>query len=53
MGVPLFRAQALFDAHAAVFSSNYALYDDMSRRIAETLETFAPDIELYSIGRSV
>jgi DNA polymerase V len=53
MGAPLFRAQALLDAHAAVvFSSNYALYGDMSRRIAETLETFTPDIELYSIDEA-
>lgn len=53
MGAPLFQAQALLDAHgAAVFSSNYALYGDMSRRVAETLETFTPDIELYSIDEA-
>lgn len=50
MGAPLYQAQALLDAHdAAVFSSNYALYGDMSRRVAETLEEFTPDIEQYSI----
>jgi DNA polymerase V len=53
MGAPLFHAQALLDAHAAaVFSSNYALYGDMSRRVAETLETFTPDIEPYSIDEA-
>jgi DNA polymerase V len=53
MGAPLYQAQALLDAHnAAVFSSNYALYGDMSRRIAETLEEFTPDIEIYSIDEA-
>lgn len=53
MGAPLYQVQALLDAHdAAVFSSNYALYGDMSRRVAETLEEFAPDIEQYSIDEA-
>lgn len=53
MGAPLYQAQALLDAHnAAIFSSNYALYGDMSRRVAETLEEFTPDIELYSIDEA-
>jgi len=53
MGAPLFQTQALLDAHAAaVFSSNYALYGDMSCRVAETLETFTPDIERYSIDEA-
>src|SRR5918992_1159831 len=33
----------------AVFSSNYALYGDMSRRVMDTLGTFTPEIEIYSI----
>jgi len=53
MGAPLFRAQSLLDAHAAaIFSSNYALYGDMSRRVAETLEEFTPEVELYSIDEA-
>ena len=53
MGAPLYQAQALLDAHAAaVFSSNYALYGDMSRRVVETLEEFTPDIEPYSIDEA-
>jgi DNA polymerase V len=53
MGAPLYQAQALLDAHdAAIFSSNYALYGDMSRRVAETLEEFTPDIEQYSIDEA-
>ncbi|HLL70760.1 MAG TPA: Y-family DNA polymerase [Pyrinomonadaceae bacterium] len=53
MGAPLYQAQALLDAHeAAVFSSNYALYGDMSRRVAETLEEFTPEVEMYSIDEA-
>jgi DNA polymerase V len=36
----------------AVFSSNYALYGDMSRRVMDTLGTFSPEIELYSIDEA-
>jgi DNA polymerase V len=32
-----------------VFSSNYALYGDMSRRVMDTLSTFTPEIEFYNI----
>ncbi len=33
----------------AVFSSNYALYGDLSRRVMQVLATFAPSLEVYSI----
>jgi DNA polymerase V len=36
----------------AVFSSNYALYGDMSRRVMDTLGTFTPEIEFYSIDEA-
>jgi DNA polymerase V len=36
----------------AVFSSNYALYGDMSRRVMDTLGMFTPEIELYSIDEA-
>jgi DNA polymerase V len=53
MGAPLYQAQTLLDAHgAAIFSSNYALYGDMSRRVVETLEAFTPEIETYSIDEA-
>jgi len=32
-----------------VFSSNYALYGDISNRVMETLKQFSPAIEVYSI----
>src|SRR5919106_399904 len=36
----------------AVFSSNYALYSDMSRRVMDTLGAFTPEVELYSIDEA-
>jgi len=35
--------------HVHVFSSNYALYGDISNRVMTTLKQFSPDIEVYSI----
>jgi DNA polymerase V len=35
-----------------VFSSNYALYGDISRRVAETLTSMVPAVETYSIDES-
>jgi DNA polymerase V len=35
-----------------VFSSNYALYGDMSRRVMETLAAEAPEVEIYSIDEA-
>ena len=53
MGEPAFKFAALFAAHGvAVFSSNYALYGDMSRRVMQTLARFSPDIEIYSIDEA-
>ena len=50
MGAPYFKyAARLRQAGAAVFSSNYALYGDLSRRVMQVLAGFAPRIEVYSI----
>jgi DNA polymerase V len=35
-----------------VFSSNYELYADISRRVMETLESISPAIEIYSIDEA-
>lgn len=35
-----------------VFSSNYTLYGDMSRRVMSILESHAPQIEVYSIDEA-
>lgn len=53
MGAPLFQYERILDAHnAVVFSSNYELYGDMSRRVVDELSGFTPDIEVYSIDES-
>lgn len=53
MGAPYFKIRDIVEKHkVAVFSSNYALYGDMSRRVQEVLRTFAPAVEPYSIDES-
>lgn len=50
MGAPAFQYEELFKKNSVnVFSSNYELYGDMSRRVMNTLATFSPEIEIYSI----
>ncbi|MDQ3817128.1 MAG: DUF4113 domain-containing protein [Acidobacteriota bacterium] len=53
MGLPLFQVQHIIDAHdVQVFSSNYALYSDISHRVMSVLGDFTPEIELYSIDEA-
>ena len=53
MGEPLFKIQDKIKKHGvAVFSSNYALYGDMSERVMTTLENYSPDVEIYSIDEA-
>ena len=53
MGTPLFEMRSLIQEHQIqVFSSNYALYGDLSRRVMEVLGQFTPDIEVYSIDEA-
>jgi DNA polymerase V len=53
MGAPAFKYQKLFDQHHIhVFSSNYALYGDMSNRVMTILATFTPEIEIYSVDEA-
>ena len=53
MGDPYFKIRDIVERnHVAVFSSNFALYGDMSRRVQEVLRTFAPSVEQYSIDES-
>lgn len=50
MGAPYFKIeQYLRQEGVAVFSSNYALYGDMSQRVMTILAGFAPRAEVYSI----
>ncbi len=53
MGEPLFQVRDLVARHrVAVFSTNFALYGDMSDRVQETLRQMAPAIEVYSIDEA-
>jgi DNA polymerase V len=53
MGDPYDLAQEKLTLHGVqVFSSNDALYGDMSRRVMETLRAFTPDVEIYSIDEA-
>ncbi|MFH1007228.1 MAG: Y-family DNA polymerase [Candidatus Latescibacterota bacterium] len=53
MGVPAFEVRELFESRGVyVYSSNYALYGDMSRRVMDTLSDFTPDVEIYSIDEA-
>ncbi|MEG2661241.1 MAG: DNA polymerase V subunit UmuC, partial [Hafnia sp.] len=43
MGTPYFKLRQLCEQHGVhVFSSNYSLYGDMSRRVMSLLEEMAP-----------
>lgn len=53
MGTPFFQLRGMVRAHRMkVFSSNYALYGDMSRRVHDTLADMAQASEEYSIDES-
>ena len=50
MGVPYFQVKHLVDAgQLIVFSSNYQLYADISKRMMNTINSMVPAIEVYSI----
>jgi DNA polymerase V len=52
-GVPYFQVRAdLSSIHAAIFSSNYTLYQDISLRVMETLRQYCTKIEVYSIDEA-
>lgn len=53
MAAPTFKYQKLFATHKVqVFSSNYALYGDMSARVMAVLNGFSPQMERYSIDEA-
>lgn len=53
MGTPLFKVRDLIELnHVKVFSSNYALYGDMSQRVMTALQDITPDVEIYSIDEA-
>ncbi len=53
MGEPEFKARAFLKKHqVAVFSSNYALYGDISQRVMDTAQSLIPQLEQYSIDEA-
>ncbi len=53
MGAPEFKAREMLrQNNIKVFSSNYALYGDMSRRAMNVMRTFTPHVEVYSIDEA-
>lgn len=53
MGAAAFQFEALFNKNkVSVFSSNYALYGDMSNRVMTILSSFSPETEIYSIDEA-
>lgn len=53
MGAPAHQLEGLFRRYrVAVFSSNYTLYGDLSRRMMSALSRQAPAIEVYSIDEA-
>ncbi|EEF26393.1 uv inducible DNA polymerase umuc / mucb, putative [Ricinus communis] len=50
MGAPWFKFKDLAKQHGIIaYSSNYALYADMSNRVMSILRQFSPNQEVYSI----
>lgn len=53
MGAPFFQIKGLLEENGvAVFSSNYILYGDMSRRVMTLLSAYTPKLDIYSIDEA-
>ncbi len=53
MGEPFFKVKHVIAKHKVhVFSSNYALYGDLSHRVMDVLRQMEPDVEVYSIDEA-
>ncbi len=53
MGAPYFKVRDVLEQHnVTCFSSNFALYSDISQRILSTLAKYAPELEVYSIDEA-
>ncbi len=53
MGEPIFKCQGLVDRHKVfVYSANFVLYGDISRRVMNTLSSFSSEMEIYSIDEA-
>jgi DNA polymerase V len=53
MGEPFFQIKHKLKQHGIVaFSSNYALYGDLSERVMTVIESLVPAVEVYSIDEA-
>ncbi|MBU93799.1 MAG: hypothetical protein CL723_04315 [Chloroflexi bacterium] len=53
MGTPIFKIRNLISENdISIFSSNFALYGDISRRIMKILQNTVFDLEIYSIDEA-
>ena len=53
MGVPFFKVKDIIDQHnVQVFSTNFSLYGDLSRRVMKTISTEVNIMEEYSIDEA-
>lgn len=53
MGQPFYQIKDLVKrSNVHFFSSNYSLYSDFSSRVMQTLSTFTPELEIYSIDEA-
>ncbi|HGY1971006.1 TPA: DNA polymerase V subunit UmuC, partial [Citrobacter freundii] len=53
MGEPFFKIKNnTYSSRIHVFSSNYALYADLSERVMQTLNETSPSVEIYSIDEA-
>lgn len=54
MGEPFFKVRDVVARHGvAVFSSNFPLYGDMSRRVMSLLSAYTPRLDIYSVDEAV
>lgn len=53
MGTPEYMIrEVLRENNVAIFSSNYTLYGDISDRVMQTMRSFVPKMEMYSIDEA-
>jgi DNA polymerase V len=53
MGEPYFKVKKIVKENdVKTFSTNFALYGDISRRVMKTLKQFSPQMEVYSIDEA-
>ena len=53
MGEPYFKVRKIVKENGIkIFSTNFSLYGDISRRVMKTLKQFSPQMEVYSIDEA-